>query len=130
MRNDCVVDERRRADARVGERPLGLVEHSAQHDDLVADLVDRPTVLDRRADRGELELGFDREVVVGDAQRDLDQLEVREVARLGLLERPFGIAGLDQRERLVDRLARLVEQADRLAARHAVGGGRTGREQQ
>ena len=119
----------RRADTRVGDRPLRLVEHSAEHDDLVADLVDRPTVLDRRTDRCELELSFDREVVVGHPQRCLDQLEMRQVARLGLLQRPFGIAGLDQGQRFVDRLARLVEQPYRLAAGHSVGGGRTGREQ-
>ena len=48
--------QRRRANAGVGDGPLGLVEHAAQFDDLVPDLVDRSIVLDRGADRRELEL--------------------------------------------------------------------------
>ena len=53
----------------------------------VADLVDRRVVGDQPADLGELRLRVRREPGVDDAQRDLDELEVAEVAVLRLGER-------------------------------------------
>ena len=53
-----------------------------------------------------------------DAQRDLDVLEVTEVAGLGLVEGLVVSAVLDQRERAVDRLAHRVELPDRFVTRH------------
>ena len=116
-------DDGGRAQAGVGEPALGVVHQPAQHDDLVADLLDRRAAADHLADLGELGLGLDREVVVGDPERDLDQLEVRQVAVAGLLEGLVGLPRLDQLEGPVDRAAGVLELGDALVAadRAAVG---------
>ena len=75
-----------------GELALDVVHDAAQLDDLVADLALGRAVADHRADLGEQRLRLDRQRVVGDPQRDLDELEVVEVAVLGFLERLLGLA--------------------------------------
>ena len=92
MRNDWPSTSAGAPSARRGELALDVVDDAAQLDDLVADLALGVVVADHRADLGELRLGLDRQRVVDDPQRDLDQLEVVEVAVLGLLERLLGLA--------------------------------------
>ena len=120
IRNDCVVTNTG------APTPASVIARSASssmpRSTTISSRIslDRSPVLDRGPDRRELELGLDGQAVVGDAQRGLDELEVREVTRLRLREGLLGVARLDQRQRLVDRRARLVQEADRFAARHAL----------
>ena len=83
---------------------------------LFADLTLGIVVADHRADLREQRLHVDRQRVVGNPERDLDQLEVVEVAVLGFLERLLGLAGLDERERAVDRAAHLLHLRYRVLA--------------
>jgi len=106
--------ERRGPDADIGEPALGFVEEPAQLDELGAHLAGGRAVLDELARLGEDALGLHREIRVGHAQRDLDQLEVLEVARDGLFERGIAVAGIEQRDRLIDGGAHRVELLDRL----------------
>ena len=63
-----------------------------------------------------------------DAQRQLDELEVLEVARAGLGEGLFGLTVLHELQRLVDRGPHDLELVDGVVARHrALGAGRPGR---
>ena len=71
--------EQRRGEPGARELALGFVDDAAQLDDPVAHVVGA-AVADRLADLGELRLGVERELRIGDAQRDLHELEVVEVA--------------------------------------------------
>ena len=56
MRNDWPNTTAGRAEAFVGQLPLGVVDQTAQLDDVRADLVDGRAVADQPADLGELRL--------------------------------------------------------------------------
>jgi hypothetical protein len=114
---------RRRAHARAGQLPLAVFDQPAQFDDRVPHLTDRGTAADQTPDLGELGLGVGGEPGVDDPQRDLDELEVVEVARLGLVEGLLGVAALDLVEGHVDRPADVLKLLDGLGARHAGAGG-------
>ena len=115
-------DEQRRGEPGAREPAFGFVDDAAQLDDPVAHVVGA-TVTDRLAHLGELGLGVERELRVRDAQRDLDVLEVVEVALLRLLERLRVLALLEEVERLVDRDAHVLQLLDRLVLRDVVAGG-------
>ncbi len=88
MRKDWPSTSAGAASTGCGELAFDVVEDAAQLDDLVADLAFGRVVADQLADLGEQRLGVDRQGVVDDPQRDLDQLEVVEVAVLGRLRTP------------------------------------------
>src|SRR5213075_991652 len=79
------------------------------------------------ADLGELRLGIGGERRRHDAQRNLDELEVEQIAGLRLGERLIGVAGLDQLQGVVDRPWHRLQLVERLVARHGSGVGAGGR---
>src|SRR5215218_4929422 len=105
-----------RGEAGVGELALGIVDVAAQLDDLVADLAGRRVRADELPDLGERLLGVERQLGVGDAERDLDELEVGEIAGLRARQGLFPLALFEEGQGLVDRGARPIELLDRLLA--------------
>ena len=129
MRNDCpatmaaapaLAEVRRRSTSSMTPRSSTILSRT---------LLGRRVALDELADLGEVRLGLDRQGRVDDPQRDLDVLEVVEVAAAGLGQGLGVVAGAEQVERLVDRDPDALQLRDGVLPGHAGGGGAAGGEQ-